>query len=183
MVGELVAGILLLGPALLKLCAPSPAMDAASDVAVFLIVLGAGMKMDTAHLLKGFRGRGLGVLVLNFLLPLGLCMGAGWGFGLGLLPSFVLGLCVSVTALPVAVRLLEELGLLQSLTARYALAAALSSDILTLLPSWALLDGFARRRRPGAGHGQRRAKAGRVLGAGLGTVAKAGLILIPPLAP
>lgn len=138
LVGELFSGILL-GPALLGLLKPTPELGAVSNVAVFLIVLAAGMKTDLEHVMRGFSGAGVGVLLLNFFLPLAGGIALGTAFHLGLQHTLVLGICISITALPVAVRLLDKLGLLHSLTARYALSAAVTSDILALLILGALL--------------------------------------------
>ena len=132
LLGEMAAGILL-GPALLGWVQGSPGLDAVTELATFFIVMGAGLELGLGQVLGGFQRRGWIIALLSFLLP----MAAGWGIGsiFGLVPqtAFLLGLCVSVTALPVAVRLLQSMGLMQTPLARYALAAAVAGDLVVLL--------------------------------------------------
>jgi len=138
LLGEMAAGVLL-GPALLGWVQGGPGLDAITELATFFIVLGAGLELGLAQVLGGFRRGGWIIAALSFLLP----MAAGWGVGalFGLAPpvAFFLGLCVSVTALPVAVRLLQSMGLMQTPLARYALASAVAGDLVVLLALAVLL--------------------------------------------
>ena len=56
-VGEMMAGILL-GPALLGLVEPNPALSGIASLAIFLVVLDAGLEMNFQDVQAAMRGRG-----------------------------------------------------------------------------------------------------------------------------
>ncbi|HEY0907425.1 MAG TPA: cation:proton antiporter, partial [Methylophilus sp.] len=68
-IGEMLAGVLL-GPSLLNLITPSPALSGLSEFAVFLIVLSAGLEMNFKEVIDSMRGKGAVIALLGFLLPL-----------------------------------------------------------------------------------------------------------------
>lgn len=131
-VGEILAGVVL-GPALFKLIQPSAALGAVSDIAVFLIVLSAGLEMRLSDIARTLHGRGLRLAALGCVLPLLSGMLIGHLFGFDPMRAIFLGLAVSITALPVAVRILSSFKLLGSDIARYSIGAAILSDVLALL--------------------------------------------------
>jgi Kef-type K+ transport system membrane component KefB len=139
-VGELLAGVIL-GPAVLGAVAPNAALAGISELAVFLVVLSAGLEMnfrDVASMLR--RRRGLVVALLSFVIPLLSGMATGALFGLDVMRTVFLGLCVSITALPVTVRILESFRLLDSEIARYSVAAAVLNDVAALLALGVILN-------------------------------------------
>lgn len=69
-VGEMVAGIVL-GPAVLGLVAPNAALSGISSLAVFLVVLSAGLEMSFRDIVGAMRGRGLVIALAAFALPFG----------------------------------------------------------------------------------------------------------------
>lgn len=131
-VGEMLAGVLL-GPAVFNLVKATPALLGITDLAVFLVVLSAGLEMNFKDIMRAMSGKGLVIAALGFLLPLGAGVAVGLGFQLDAMRTLFLGLCVSITALPVAVRILESFGRLDSDIARYAIAAAIINDVAALL--------------------------------------------------
>lgn len=131
-VGEMVAGVLL-GPAVLDVVQATPALNGISDLAVFLVVLSAGLEMNFKEIIAAMTGRGLVLALLGFFIPLGAGIAVGLGFQLDLMRTLFLGLCVSITALPVAVRILDSFKMLDTDTARYSIAAAILNDIAALL--------------------------------------------------
>lgn len=156
MIGEIVAGILL-GPSVLGLLHPGPELQAVSDLGVFLLVLLAGMEMEVSQLAEASRGRGLWVAILGFLTPLLMGMAMGALFGLPSTRMVFLGLCLAITALPVSVRILMDLGTLQSRTGQLIVSASVVNDIAALLmlgvilqtsagdgSPWSLLGSVAR---------------------------------------
>lgn len=138
-VGEILAGIIL-GPAVLGVIKPTEALSGISELSVFLIVLSAGLEMEFRDVIKAFRGRGLLVAATGFFVPLfcGLLLGAL--FRMDSMRAVFLGLCISITALPVAVRILESFELLDSTIARYTIATAILNDVLALLCLGVILD-------------------------------------------
>lgn len=131
-VGEILAGILL-GPALLGIVAPTPAMSGIAELAVFLVILSAGLEMRFADVVGAMRGRGLVLAVLSFVLPFASGVAIGAAYELDAMRKIFLGLCIAITALPVAVKILDGLGLLDTPIARYAIATAILNDLAALL--------------------------------------------------
>ncbi|MFD0929904.1 cation:proton antiporter [Methylophilus glucosoxydans] len=138
-IGEMLAGVLL-GPSLLNLITPSPALSGISEFAVFLIVLSAGLEMNFKEVIDSMRGKGAVIALLGFLLPLTGGILVGVGFGLDVSRTVFLGLCVSITALPVTVSILQSFKLLDSTIARYSVATAIFNDIAALLVLGVILN-------------------------------------------
>jgi Kef-type K+ transport system membrane component KefB len=139
LVGEIFAGILL-GPAILKWIEPNKALEAISELSVFLIVVAAGLEMELGEVVKSIKGRGFIAAMLGFLIPLGGGLIIGSLAGLDSIRTFFLGLCMSITALPVTVQILSSFNLLQSRIANFSIATSILNDILGLLCLGIILD-------------------------------------------
>lgn len=131
LIGEILAGVLL-GPALLGLIKPNPALAGVAELAVFLIILSAGLEMRFNDIVAAMRGRGMALALISFVLPFAAGAAVAAAFKLDLMRMIFLGLCISITALPVAVKLLDSLGILHTRIARYALATAVINDVAAL---------------------------------------------------
>src|SRR5262245_55088299 len=118
-VGEMLAGVLL-GPAVLNLIEATAALNGISELAVFLVVLSAGLEMNFKDVVRSMRGKGLVLATLGFLIPFFSGMAIGAAFELDTMRTIFLGLCISITALPVAVRILESFGILNTDIAKYS---------------------------------------------------------------
>jgi Kef-type K+ transport system membrane component KefB len=131
LIGEILAGVLL-GPALLGLIKPNIALAGIAELAVFLIILSAGLEMRFADILGAMRGRGMWLAAISFIVPFigGIMVAAA--YDQDVMRMIFLGLCISITALPVAVKLLDNLGILHTRIARYALATAVVNDVAAL---------------------------------------------------
>lgn len=139
LVGEMLAGVVL-GPTLLNIIEPNPALSAISELAVFFVILTAGLEMNFGEVMSAFRGRGLLISSLSFIIPLISGVAVGAAFNLDAMRSIFLGLSLSITALPVAVRILGELKLLGTDIARYSIASSIFSDLAALLALGVILD-------------------------------------------
>jgi Kef-type K+ transport system membrane component KefB len=128
----MVAG-LLLGPAVFGLVHANEALKAISDLAVFLIVLSAGMEMSLGDIREVLRRRGLWAALISFSLPLVSGILLGTAFGLDAMRAVFLGLAMSITALPVAIKILEGFGILQSEIGKLSIGSAVFSDLAALL--------------------------------------------------
>ena len=117
-VGEILAGIVL-GPAVLGVIKPTEALSGISELSVFLIVLSAGLEMEFEDVVKAFRGRGLIVAATGFFIPFFCGLLLGLLFGMDSMRTVFVGLCISITALPVAIRILESFEILGTPIARY----------------------------------------------------------------
>ena len=137
MIGEILAGVIL-GPSVLGLIQVTPELKAIADIGVFLLVLLAGMEIDVHDVLAAVRGRGIWIGLLGFCVPL--LLGVGVGLIFSIERSIFLGLCIAITALPVSVRILMDLGWLQTRLGQRIVSAAVFNDVLSLLILGVLLD-------------------------------------------
>jgi len=135
----MLAGVVL-GPTLLNIIEPNEALSAISELAVFFVILTAGLEMNFGEVMSAFRGRGILISVLSFVIPLVSGVLVGAAFSLDVMRSVFLGLTLAITALPVAVRILGDLKLLGTDIARYSIASAIFSDLAALLALGVILD-------------------------------------------
>jgi Kef-type K+ transport system membrane component KefB len=147
LLGQMVAG-LLVGPSLFGWLKPSPSLAAISDVSVLFVIITAGLEMRMQDVLTALRGRGALALMLGFLIPAAAAAVFGYGLGLSFTSATVLVLCVATTALPVALRILSSLDLLNTRVARVAIASSLLADVIILL-SLGVLIAVSRPQQAG----------------------------------
>ena len=138
-VGEMLAGVIL-GPSVLTFIHDTAALSGISELAVFLVVLSAGLEMQFRDIMGALKGRGLILAALAFVIPMASGVGVGIAYSLDPMRVIFLGLCVSITALPVAVRILQTFNLLDSDIARYSVATAVLNDITALLVLGVILN-------------------------------------------
>jgi Kef-type K+ transport system membrane component KefB len=139
MLGEIAAGILL-GPSCFAVVRFGPDIKAIADIGVLLLVFLAGMEMDLDALVKSFLGRGAWVSAAGFLVPLFGGIGLGMALGMDETRMAFLGLCVAITALPISVRILMDLGKLQTEVGQKIVSAAVANDVVSLLILGIILD-------------------------------------------
>lgn len=139
MLGEIAAGILL-GPSCFALIRFTPEIKAIADIGVLLLVFLAGMEMELDALWSSIRGRSLWVSAAGFVTPLVLGVSLGYVFGMDQTRMAFLGLCVAITALPVSVRILMDLGKLQTSIGQKVVSAAIANDVVSLLALGIILD-------------------------------------------
>lgn len=131
-VGEMIAGVIL-GPSVFNLIHANEALHGISELAVFFVILSAGLEMNFKEVVDVIKGRGIVIAILGFAIPLFAGIGIGIAFNLAAMKTVFLGLCVSITALPVAVRILSSFNLIDSDIARYSVATAIVNDLAALL--------------------------------------------------
>lgn len=145
LVGELLAGVLLGSliahdggarfPVLAEL-PEDPVFAAITDLAIFFLMLAAGLELRPRKLAEASRSAIL-VAVGGLLLPLLL----GIGLGFLVLPAsdlraaqcLFLGVALAITAVPVSVGVLLGLGRLDTAVGRVIVSAAFVDDVLSLL--------------------------------------------------
>ena len=89
---------------------------------------------------RRFRGRGAWVSAAGFVMPLGFGILLGWAFGLDQTRFIFLGLCIAITALPVSIRILMDLGKLGTDVGQKIVSAAVANDVAALLALGIILD-------------------------------------------
>ena len=132
MIGEILAG-LILGPALLDLIHESSELTAIADIGLLMLVLLAGMEIELKQLFDAFKGRNIWISVMGFAVPLALGIGAGAVLGLDANRTLFVGLCIAITALPVSIRILMDIGRLHTTIGQRIIGAAIANDVLALL--------------------------------------------------
>lgn len=131
-VGEMLAGVIL-GPSVFNFIHPNAALSGISELAVFLVVLSAGLEMNYKDIVEALKGKGVIIAVLSFVIPLFSGITVGMLFDLGILKAVFLGICISITALPVTVSILQSFGLLNSDIAKYSVASSIVNDVSALM--------------------------------------------------
>jgi Kef-type K+ transport system membrane component KefB len=139
MLGEIAAGILL-GPSLLGWVPVSDELRTVAELGVFLLVVLAGMELNPLELRRSIEGRNAWIAVCSFFVPLIAGFLVGAVFRLDLLRSTFLALCIAITALPVSVRTLIDLGILRTSVGQRIISAAVFNDVLALLILGVLLN-------------------------------------------
>jgi Kef-type K+ transport system membrane component KefB len=139
MIGEVLAGVIV-GPSLLNVIHNTSELKVIADLGVFLLIVIAGMEIDAEEIAKSIRGKNALIAILGFLTPLigGFMVGKMFEYNSTI--SVVLGLCIAITALPVSIRILMDLGKLRSDVGQRIISAAIFNDIISLLVLGVVLD-------------------------------------------
>jgi len=132
MIGEIIAG-LILGPALFGLIHQSPELTAIADIGLLMLVLLAGMEISLEQLVDAFSGRNLWISIMGFVVPFAMGLDLGVALGLDANRAIFVGLCISITALPVSIRILMDIGRLQTTIGQRIIGAAIANDVIALL--------------------------------------------------
>jgi Kef-type K+ transport system membrane component KefB len=139
MIGEIIAGIIL-GPSVLNYIHRTEELKVISDLGVFLLVIIAGLEINFEDILRSIRGRNIFVSLLAFFIPIGSGFFVGTAFHQPVMTTVFIGLCVAITALPVSIRILMDLGRLNSSIGQKIISAAIFDDVLALTILGVLLD-------------------------------------------
>lgn len=131
LVGELLAGIII-GPSIFGIIHYNSDLGVLSDLAVFFLMLLAGLEMDPKEIRRAGR-YAIVISLIAFFIP----FSSGWAvshlFGLPLAQSLFMGLLLSITAVPVSAIVLMQFGILKSRLGNIVITAAVINDILSLV--------------------------------------------------
>jgi Kef-type K+ transport system membrane component KefB len=141
LLGELVAG-LLLGPPLLGWVQPQEGLTILADLGVFFLMFYSGMEMDPRELLEHFW-ISLAVAVGGFILPFAGGYGVSVWFGATTFQALFIAMGLSVTAIAVQARVLQEMEIHHSKVGHIIIGAAIVDDILALV-TFSVLTGLAK---------------------------------------
>lgn len=139
MIGELLAGVIL-GPSVFDIIQASPDIKVMADLGVFLLIVMAGLEIEVEGIRNSILGRNAWIAILGFLIPFAGGSMVGFAFHFNNTLSIFLGLCVAITALPVSIRILIDLGKLNSDVGQRIISAAIFNDVLALLVLGVILD-------------------------------------------
>lgn len=139
MIGEVLAGMIM-GPSILNFVSPSPELKVIADLGVFLLIVVAGLEIRLDDLRNSIRGRSKWIAILGFIVPCAFGLVVGYLFKLDFLITIFVSLCIAITALPVSVRILMDLGKLNTDIGQKIISAAIINDIVSLLVLGFILD-------------------------------------------
>jgi Kef-type K+ transport system membrane component KefB len=139
MIGEVLAGILL-GPSVFYLVQNTTELKVLSDLGVFLLIVLVGMEIEVEEIWKSIRGKNSFIALLGFIIPFISGFSVGRWFGFDNTFSTFLGLCIAITALPVSIRMLMDMGRLHSDVGQRIISAAIFNDVFALLVLGIILD-------------------------------------------
>jgi Kef-type K+ transport system membrane component KefB len=137
--GEVIGGFIL-GPSVLGLVTATHEIKAITDLGVLMLIILAGMEIQPSEVKNSIRGRNIWIAVLGFAVPMLAGMGVGYLFNYNLIFNLFLGLCFAITALPITIRILMDMGKLHSEIGQRILSAAVFNDIVSLLFLGVILD-------------------------------------------
>ena len=131
MIGEIIAGIIV-GPSLLNIIHRTEDIKVISELGIFLLVIIAGLEINFDDILKSLKGKNIIVSILAFFLPIFSGFAVGHFFGKEIMSTVFIGLCVAITALPVSIRILMDLGKINSYIGQKIISVAIFDDVLAL---------------------------------------------------
>ena len=139
MIGEILAGVLL-GPTVLNFIHRTEDLKVISELGVFLLVIIAGLEIHLDEIIKSMKGRNIVISISAFFIPLVSGYFVGNYFGQDVMSTIFIGLCVAITALPVSIRILMDLGKLNSPVGQKIISVAIFDDVIALTILGILLD-------------------------------------------
>jgi Kef-type K+ transport system membrane component KefB len=131
MIGEIIAGIIL-GPSIFNLIHRTEDIKVISELGVFLLVIIAGLEINIDDILKSLKGRNIVISLMAFFIPIFGGIAVGYFFDQDIMTNVFIGLCVAITALPVSIRILMDLGKTNSEVGQKIISIAIFDDVLAL---------------------------------------------------
>ncbi len=131
MIGEIIAGIIL-GPSLLNFIHRTEDIKVISELGIFLLVILVGLEINIDDILKSLKGKNIIISIMAFFLPMLSGLMVGYFFGLEIMTTAFIGLCVAITALPVSIRILMDLGKINTEIGQKIISVAIFDDVLAL---------------------------------------------------
>jgi len=139
MIGEVVAGVIL-GPSLLNVVQNTAELRVLAELGVFLLIVMAGLEIEVDEIRNSIRGKNIWIALLGFIIPFIGGTLTGYAFHFNNTFSIILGLCIAITALPVSIRILMDMGKLDTEVGHKIISTAIFNDIVSLLVLGVILD-------------------------------------------
>lgn len=131
MIGEIIAGIIL-GPSIFNIIHRTEDIKVISELGIFLLVIIAGLEINIDDIVKSLRGRNIIISLMAFFVPIFGGIAVGFFFDQDIMTTVFIGLCVAITALPVSIRILMDLGKINSEVGQKIISIAIFDDVLAL---------------------------------------------------
>jgi Kef-type K+ transport system membrane component KefB len=139
MIGEVLAGVIL-GPSLLNVVQNTADIRVLAELGVFLLIVMAGLEIEVEEIRNSIRGKNIWIALIGFVVPFIGGTLTGYAFHFNNTVSIILGLCIAITALPVSIRILIDMGKLNTEVGRKIISTAIFNDIVSLLVLGVILD-------------------------------------------
>lgn len=131
MIGEIIAGIIV-GPSLLNIVHRTEDIKVISELGIFLLVIIAGLEINLDDILKSLKGRNIIISLMAFFVPILSGIAVGYYYDKDIMTTVFIGLCVAITALPVSIRILMDLGKINSYIGQKIISVAIFDDVIAL---------------------------------------------------
>jgi len=131
MIGEIFAGILL-GPSVLNIVSINHELTTIANLGVLLLVFLMGFETDIDDVLDGFGRKNIWISIVGFVIPLAVGVVVGEIMELDIMRTIFIGLCMAITALPVTIGILTDIGETHSNVGKRIISTSLANDVLTL---------------------------------------------------
>lgn len=131
MIGEIIAGIIV-GPSLLNIVHRTEDIKVISELGIFLLLIIAGLEINLDDILKSLKGRNIIISLMAFFIPILSGIAVGYYFDKDIMTTVFIGLCVAITALPVSIRILMDLGKINSYIGQKIISVAIFDDVIAL---------------------------------------------------
>jgi Kef-type K+ transport system membrane component KefB len=130
-VGELIMGVIL-GPAVLGWVHPNEIIEILAQMGIFFLMLHTGVITEPHKFFDALRSS-LGVALVGAVVPFSVSTAVALAFGLSMVSAVFVGLALTATAVVVTLKILRDLGLLDTRMAHVIVASCIIDDLLTLL--------------------------------------------------
>lgn len=138
LIGEIFAGILA-GPSVFNIIHQNEQLKVFGDLGIFLLVVRAGLEIRLEDVKKSILGRNFWIAMMGFFIPISMGIMIGVAFGLDILVTTFMALCIAITALPVSVRILMDLKKLKTPIGQKIISVAIFNDVMALMVLGVLL--------------------------------------------
>jgi Kef-type K+ transport system membrane component KefB len=130
-IGEIFAGILI-GPSILNLISPTAkGLDILADLGIFFLIFFAGMEMHMASMKEYYRAIIIALMSIFFSILAGMAIGRL--FNLDLISSLFVSIVFALTALPISVRILMDMGKMNSPVGNIIVTSAVIDDVFSFV--------------------------------------------------
>ncbi len=131
-IGEILAG-LLLSPTVFNAVTPSKELNGIIELGIFLMIFAAGLEMNLQDIFGAIRKKALFCSLTGFIFSFLSGLGIGYFWDLPFFASIILGLCFSITALPIVIRFMSNYNFIDTKMGHTIMGASVILDVMVLL--------------------------------------------------
>ena len=137
--GEILAGFLL-GPAVFEVVQSTQGLQGIVELGVFLLIFAAGLELDLTDFISSLRKKAIVCSAVAFIGSFGAGLFVGSLFDLSLFSSVTISLCFTITSIPIAIGVLDNLKLSDTKLGHTVMGTSVLIEILSLLVLGIMFD-------------------------------------------